>query len=313
MPAGPVGARTIPPGSSLITGGRGFAARHLADLLSGAEGSLTAPARDQLDLLDGDALRRALSELQPQAIYHLAALSSPRLSWANPPYAVLDNLRMTANLLDAVRHEAPGVRLVLVGSGQVYGDHPQLPVTEDAPIAPGNPYAVSKAAGELLAQQYETGFGLSVMRMRPFNHAGPGQSDEYVLATMARQVAEAEARGDDEALLQTGDVSVGRDFTDVRDVVRAYVLALHAEPGAYNVCSGRSTRIGQLIEMLEAAASVPVRHQVDPARLRPLDAPVLLGSHERLTAATGWRPQIPLEQTVRDTLDWWRERVSVGA
>lgn len=254
-----------------------------------------------------------MSELQPSAIFHLAAQSSARRSWKHPGDAVLANLQMTANVLEAVREKAPAAHLVLVGSGQVYGDAPPLPVTEDAPLAPGNPYAVSKAAGEMLAQQYETGFGLSVVRVRPFNHAGPGQSDEYVLSTMARQVAEAEARGEDEALLRTGDVSVGRDFTDVRDVMRGYVLATGADPGAYNVCSGRATRVAELIEMLGAAANVTVRHEVDPARLRPHDALEVRGSHARLAAATGWRPEIPLAQTVRDTLDWWRERVAAGA
>jgi GDP-4-dehydro-6-deoxy-D-mannose reductase len=220
---------------------------------------------------------------------------------------------MTVNVLEAARHEARDAALVLVGSGQVYGDSPQLPVTEQAPLRPGNPYAVSKAANEMLAEQYEAGFGMSVVRMRPFNHAGPGQSDEYVLATLARQVAEAEASGHAEALLRTGDVSTGRDFSDVRDVVRAYALAARAEPGAYNVCSGRATRIAELIEMLAEAATVPVRHEVDPARLRASDARELRGSYDRLAAATGWRPEIPLEQTVRDTLDWWRGRVSAGA
>ena len=309
--AGRVEGRAI--GSSLVTGGGGFAARHLVDLLSHSGGSPAAPPRAELNLLDPAALRQAASELEPEVIFHLAALSSPRLSWDDPAGAVLDNLRMTTNVLDAVRHEAPAARLVLVGSGQVYGSHPPLPVTEDAPFAPGNPYAVSKAAGEMLARQYETGFGLSIVRLRPFNHAGPGQSDEYVLATMARQVAEAEARGDDEALLRTGDVSVGRDFTDVRDVVRGYVLAADAAPGVYNVCSGRATRVEELIEMLGAAANIAVRQEVDPARLRPHDPPELRGSAERLAAATGWRPQIPLAQTVRDTVDWWRDRLSSRA
>ena len=177
-------------------------------------------------------------------------------------------------------------------------------------MRPGNPYAVSKAANEMLAQQYATGFGLGLVRMRPFNHAGPGQSDEFVLSTLARQVAEAEARADSEALLRTGDVSAGRDFTDVRDVVRAYALAAAAEPGAYNVCSGRATRIIELIELLAQAATVPVRHEVDPARLRSADARELRGSYERLRQATGWHPEIPLAQTVGDTLDWWRRRLS---
>jgi GDP-4-dehydro-6-deoxy-D-mannose reductase len=145
--------------------------------------------------------------------------------------------------------------------------------------------------------------------MRPFNHAGPGQTDEYVLSTLAKQVAEAEAAGQDECVLRTGNPESARDFTDVRDVVRAYVLAAEIGSGAFNVCRGSATSVAELIEMVRAHSRVPVRHEVDPALLRAHDTPVLYGSRERLTEACEWKPQIPLEQTVEDTLAWWRERL----
>jgi GDP-4-dehydro-6-deoxy-D-mannose reductase len=187
-----------------------------------------------------------------------------------------------------------------------------LPASERTALEPNNPYAVSKASCDMLGHQYANGYGMRVLRMRPFNHAGPGQSEEYVLSSLARQIAEAEIAGRDECELRTGNPKAARDFTDVRDVVRAYSLATDIGPGAFNVCRGQATSIAELIEMASAGAELEVRHEVDPARLRDRDAPVLFGSHERLTAASGWRPEIALEQTVRDTLDWWRERLAQG-
>ena len=291
----------------MVTGGTGFAGAHLVRAL---EGDVSAPTSAELDLRDTTATAAAVAAFAPDAIFHLAAFSSPTLSWEQPAEALLINLRMTLNVLEAVRAEAPGAAVVLVGSGQVYGAPDELPVTEDAPLRPGNPYAVSKAACDLLGAQYAQAHGLKVVRLRPFNHAGPGQSDEYVVSSLARQIAEAEAAGADEALLRTGDVSSARDFTDVRDIVAGYVLAASAEPGDYNLCSGDCLSVAELIEALAAEATVPVRHEVDPAKLRANDAPVMRGSHERFTAATGWEPHIPIAQTVRDTLDWWRERLS---
>ncbi len=268
-----------------------------------------APTHTQLDLLDAEAVRAAVRDRRPAAIFHLAAFSSVRLSWDRPQEALHANVRMTLNLLEGVREESPQAAVVLVGSGQVYGQAEELPVSEDAPLEPRNPYAVSKAACDLLGRQYAAAWRLRVVIVRPFNHAGPGQSDEYVVSTLARQVAEAEAAGAGEAVLRTGDTSVRRDFTDVRDVVRAYELAAGAQPGLYNVCSGRATPIDSVIELMGKAADVYVRQEVDPGRVRPGEAREMRGSHERLTAATGWEPEIELEQTVRDTLDWWREEL----
>ena len=295
-------------GLSFVTGGRGFAGRHLVELL-GQEGlDSAAPSSAELDLLDGPAVEAALRAATPAAIFHLAAFSSPQLSWQQPEQALLSNVEMTVNVLESARAAAPSAQIVIVASGQVYGEPASMPVTEEARLEPGNPYAVSKAACDMLAHQYAGGYGMHVVRVRPFNHAGPGQPDDYVVSTLARQVAEAELAGH-EAVLRTGDIQVQRDFTDVRDVVRAYLMAAPLEAGAYNVCSGRCTSIADLIGVLADEAHVAVRQETDPARLRPHEPPALRGSHERLSAACGWRPEIPLAQTVRDTLDWWRERL----
>jgi GDP-4-dehydro-6-deoxy-D-mannose reductase len=295
--------------AALVTGGSGFAGRYLVELLGDG---VAAPASSELDLSDAAAVRAAIAELQPAAIYHLAAFSSPSQSWDRPEDGLLTNLAMTLNLLEAVRHEAPTAAVALVGSGQIYGDAPQLPIAEDQPLEPGNPYAISKAASDMLGRQYAEAFGMRVVRLRPFNHAGPGQRDEYVVSSLARQVAEAEVAGLEEMTLRTGNPESRRDFTDVRDVVRAYELAAELDGGAFNVCSGRSASVADLVELVAAHARIPVHHEVDPARLRAHDARDMCGSHERLTAATGWTPAIPLDQTVRDTLDWWRKQFSAA-
>jgi GDP-4-dehydro-6-deoxy-D-mannose reductase len=287
---------------ALVTGGAGFAGRHLVSLLPGA----VAPSRAELDLLDADAVRAAVREAAPDVVFHLAALPSVRRSWEAPVETLTSNVAMTANLLEAVRLEAPDARVVVVGSGEVYGPPERLPVDEAAPLRPQNPYAVSKAAGDLLAGQYADAYGLHVVRVRPFNHAGPGQSDEYVVGTLTRQVAEAEANGADEVVVRTGNPDSARDFTDVRDVVRAYVAATGLDPGAWNVASGRAVTVTSLLDLVRAAARLPVRHEVEQSRVRAHDVPEVRGSADRLREATGWRPEIPLERTVADALDAWR-------
>lgn len=294
---GPAGGRAF------VTGGAGFAGRHLLDLLPGA----VAPSRDELDLLDAAALTEAIRESAPEIVWHLAAQASVGRSWDAPAETIADNVTMTVNLLEAVRAEAPQAVVVLISSGDIYGPPERLPVDESSPLRPQNPYAVSKATCDLLGGQYADATGLHVVRLRPFNHTGPGQSDDYVAGTITRQVAEAEAAGRDEALVLTGNPDSARDFSDVRDVARAYVAAAQIEPGAYNVASGRAVSVRDLIELVRAAAHIPVRHEVDPARMRGHDVPEVRGSAERLRAATGWTPEIPLERTVADALDAWRE------
>jgi GDP-4-dehydro-6-deoxy-D-mannose reductase len=292
-------------GSAFVTGGTGFAGRHLLALLPEA----VSPSRSDLDLLDAGAVRSAVRDASPAVVFHLAALASVPRSWEAPAETLTGNVAMTANLLEAVRLEAPEATIVLIGSGEVYGPPAALPVDEDAPLRPQNPYAVSKAACDLLAGQYADAFGMHVLRMRPFNHAGPGQSDDYVVGTLTRQVAEAEAAGRDEVLLRTGNPDSARDFTDVRDVARAYVAAGSLDGGAYNVASGRAVTVRELIELVRSASRLPVRHEVEPGRVRAHDVPEVRGSATRLREATGWQPEIPLERTVADALEDWRERL----
>jgi GDP-4-dehydro-6-deoxy-D-mannose reductase len=292
-------------GPAFVTGGAGFAGRHLLELLP----DTVSPLRSELDLLDAGAVRSAVRQASPAVVFHLAAHASVRRSWEAPAETLTGNVAMTANLLEAVRLETPEATVVVIGSGEVYGPPAELPVGEDAPLRPQNPYAVSKAACDLLAGQYADAFGMHVVRTRPFNHAGPGQSEDYVVGTLTSQVAEAEAAGHDEVLLRTGNPDSARDFTDVRDVVRAYVAAGSLEGGAYNVASGRAVTVRELIELVRAASRLPVRHEVDQSRVRAHDVPEVRGSAQRLREATGWKPEIPLEQTVADALDAWRERL----
>jgi GDP-4-dehydro-6-deoxy-D-mannose reductase len=291
---------------ALVTGGSGFAGRHLLERLDDP----VAPTRGELDLLDADATREAVREAAPEVVFHLAAVASVGRSWDAPAETLTANVAITANLLEAIRLEAPRSTLVLISSGEVYGPPEYLPVDESAPLRPQNPYAVSKAACDLLGRQYADAHGTHVVRLRPFNHAGPGQSDDYVIGTVTRQVAEAEAVGASECMLRTGNVASARDFTDVRDVVRAYVDAAALESGVWNVASGRSTSVRKLIELVRVAALIPVRHEVDPAKVRFSDVPEVRGTAERLRTATGWTPEIPLERTIEDALNAWRERLS---
>jgi GDP-4-dehydro-6-deoxy-D-mannose reductase len=298
--------------TAFVTGGRGFAGSHLVPLLRAGGSEPVAPGSDEVELCDGAAVRAAVAAAAPAVVFHLAAFASPSRSWEVPAESVLDNLAMTINVLEGVRHEAPEAAVVIVTTGQVYGDDAPAPVTEDAPLSPTTPYGVSKAACDMLAARYSDGYGMHIVCARPFNHAGPGQSADYVVSSIARQIAVAEAADAPEAVVRTGDVSSARDFTDVRDVVRAYSLAARAPAAPYNVCSGRSTTIADLIEIYRQHSRLPVRQETDPGLLRTHDARPVHGSAERLREATGWEPEISLSQTAADTLAWWREKIAAG-
>jgi GDP-4-dehydro-6-deoxy-D-mannose reductase len=310
----------------LITGAIGFAGRHLAERCAGEgtevvgvgrrevpEAELSAGLSDyiQADLLDLSQAERAVRSKVPERVFHLAAEASVARSWEDPAAAVLHNLSSTLNVLEAVRRHAPEARLLVACSGEEYGAPERLPVDEGHSLRPQNPYALSKASGDLAAGFYADAYGLHVVRARAFNHAGPGQSPVYVVANIARQIAAAEAvaSGSGTIELLTGNLEVKRDFTDVRCVVRAYWLALEqAEPGIYNVCSGNSVTIGEIFAALGEHTRLEVKPRLDPSRLREHEVMEIVGSHDRLTDATGWQPEIPLETTLRDALDWWRQR-----
>jgi GDP-4-dehydro-6-deoxy-D-mannose reductase len=243
---------------------------------------------------------------RPDALFHLAAQASVPAAWEAPRDTLLENVETTLNVLEAVRSQAPQARVLIAGSGEVYGPPERNPVDEAAPLRPQNPYAVSKAACDLLAGQYADAHQMRVVRTRAFNHAGPGQSDLYVVGTITRQVAEAEAAGSAEVALRTGNPDSKRDFTDVREVVRAYLAAVDLPPGVYNVASGRSVSVRNIIALVQRLTGLAIRHEIDPERLRATDVPDIVGSAGRLRELSGWTPEIPFERTVADALEIWR-------
>jgi GDP-4-dehydro-6-deoxy-D-mannose reductase len=299
-----------------ITGASGFVGQHLATLCAQHGEEVFGPSRDELELLDADAVRKAIARVRPDHVFHLAADASVAQSWDEPGSVIDNNVRSTLNLLEALRSEAPEASLLVACSGEEYGRPVDLPMSEDHPLRPQNPYATSKSMTDLLAGFYADGHGMRVVRTRAFNHAGPGQSDTYVVSSFARQIAEAEAsdRRDGRVVVATGNAEARRDFSDVRDVVRAYWMlgVEHDEAGVFNVCSGQAIAVSDILTGLAAHSPLEVERRTDPSRLRDNEVMEIRGSHDKLTAATGWRPEIDFSDTLRDTLDWWRERVSAG-
>lgn len=280
-----------------VSGAAGFVGRRLCARLE-REGHAVRGVDRELEITDRAGIGRSLADTSPDAIAHLAALSSTALSLREPEATARVNLLGTRAVLEAAVREAPDARVLIVTSGEVYGvGAPDAsPFREDDPLAPRTPYARSKASADLLAEAYAER-GLAVIRARPFNHTGPGQSEAFVAPSFARQVAEI-ARGRREARLRVGNLDSVRDFLDVDDVVDAYLrlLAPGVAPGAYNVASGVGRRIGELLEMLCELGGVRPAVEVDLARLRPADHAV--GDAGRLCAATGWEPRTPWRDTL---------------
>jgi GDP-4-dehydro-6-deoxy-D-mannose reductase len=309
------------PGPVWVTGGNGFTGRHLRrelerrgrDVLS-IDRSVEDGTSVELDLADVRAVRAEIEDRRPSSILHLAAQSSGRLSLEEPVETVRNNVSITQGILEAIRslpaEDRP--RLLSVGSCEEYGfvaHEDELPLREDQPLRPSNPYAVSKAAQTLLCQQYRRTWDLPVLAVRSFTHTGPGQSDRFVFSSWAQQIATIERRG---GRLQVGNLAVSRDVSDVRDVVRAYADLVDI-PWPYdtvNVCSGRETSLDEALAVLRSASSAEVRVEVDPARLRPADVPRFVGDPSRLQEMTGWVPSTPLATTLGDLLDDWRARLA---
>jgi GDP-4-dehydro-6-deoxy-D-mannose reductase len=291
---------------ALITGGKGFVGQWLAAHLKDS-GDEVAVIDIETDVADGSAVRRVMADVQPDAVYHLAAMTHVGESWDDPSRVLRVNVLGTAELLAAARTLSHAPRVLIVSSAEVYGvvTPEQLPLAEDTPTAPASPYAASKLAAEAVALQAWRGFGQPVLVVRPFNHIGPGQSPNFFVPALAKRIVEAKRSG--AGSLSVGTLTTRRDFTDVRDVVGAYrLLVERGEPGTvYNVCSGRDVAMSDVAAQLLTLAGADLTLETDPALLRPVDVPVLRGDAGLLRAVTGWEPTIPLATTLADVLSSW--------
>jgi GDP-4-dehydro-6-deoxy-D-mannose reductase len=319
------------PSRILITGCTGFVGSHLVQQcrkcypqaeLFGITGHQTfqtvTPGMSDVkilvaDITQSEAIRQVVAMSRPDLIIHLAAQSSVAASWKDPFGTLEVNAGGVIHLLEAVRSEHLTPRVVLVGSGEQYGlVHPEdIPIREECPFRPANPYAVSKATQDLYGYQYFIAYGLPILRARPFNHFGPRQTSTFVIANFARQIALIEA-GRAEPVLSIGNLKARRDFLPVEDVVAAYLaIAEQGQPGeAYNVGSGQARSIREILDLLLSFARVPIQLREDPARLRPIDVPLLVADTSRLRADTYWKPVVQFEFALQQTLDYWRTVVT---
>ena len=318
---------------ALITGITGFAGSHLAEFLlsKGIEvwGTIRWRSRTEniegfkdrihlieCDLVDSFAVDSAIESVKPDMIFHLAAQSFVPTSWISPYDTLINNIVGELNLLEAIRRAGIETRIQIAGSSEEYGlvFEDEVPIKETNPLRPLSPYAVSKIAQDFLGYQYFRSYGMHIVRTRAFNHTGPRRGEVFVTSNFAKQIAEMEL-GIREPILHVGNLDARRDFSDVRDVVRGYYLALEkGEPGeVYNIASGHSCRISEIVDMLSGMANVRFKVRQDPERMRPSDVPILIGDCTKLAERTGYRPEIPIEVTLRDLLDYWRTRVKSGA
>jgi GDP-4-dehydro-6-deoxy-D-mannose reductase len=303
----------------VVIGGTGFAGRHFVAAADGADLGVTTASRRRgeadlvCDLLDPASIDAALTSSSPDAVVNLVGAASVALSLRDPATTFRVNVLGTLNLLEACTRLVPRAHLLCISSGEVYGSVPEseLPATEQREPKPVNPYATSKASMELVCEQYRGTTELRIAVVRAFNHTGPGQSDVFAASNFARQIAEAERDGRASVKLRTGNLDVERDFSDVRDIVRAYMMVVEQGlTGTFNACSGKPTRLRQLVDHLAAATHLPVEISVESNRMRPGEPPIMYGSAERLRESTGWIPEIPLGKTAGDLLEWWRKRMS---
>lgn len=313
---------------ALITGIAGFAGSHLAEYLLGIGievsgivrpggrldnishllGSLTLfPA----DVNDQESVERAIMQSAPDYLFHLAAQSDVHRSWKEPLATMLNNVAGQIHLLEAIRLHRPGCRVLIACSSEEYGAvaPADVPIRESQPLRPVNPYAVSKTAQDLFGYQYYKGYGLHVVRIRTFHHTGPRRGDGFVTASFAKQIADIE-KGRQPPVLLVGNLDAERDFSDVRDVVRGYWLALEKGTAGedYNIASGKGYTIRQMLELLLDMTEADIEIRQDPARLRPADVPSIVGDYAKIYRATGWKPEIPFRQTLADLLNEWRSK-----
>lgn len=316
---------------ALITGITGFAGSHLAELLLNEDLEVWGTTRprsktdnldliknqlhlEDADLLDSHSLYSIVSKIKPDYIFHLAAQSFVQSSWASPANTMELNIVATVHLFEAVRRAELNSVIQIACSSEEYGlvYENELPIKETNPLRPQSPYAVSKVAMDYLGYQYFMSYGLKIIRTRGFNHTGPRRGEVFATSSFAKQIAEIE-KGVKEPVIEVGNLDALRDWTDVRDVVKGYLLSVEkGQPGeVYNICSERTIKIGDMLDLLISMSSVKTKIKIkeDPTRMRPSDVPVLLGDCTEFRKATGWKPEIPFEQTMKDLLDYWRERV----
>ena len=313
---------------ALITGITGFVGSHLAEYIlsvhpavevygtarwrsrrDNIEGVASRVQLIECDMNDAASVRTMIEQVRPDRVFHLAAQSFVPTSWHAPVDTLTTNVMGELNLFEAIRQVGITPTIQIAGSSEEYGKvlPDEVPIRETNPLRPLSPYAVSKVAQDMLGWQYFYCHGLRIVRTRAFNHSGPRRGDVFVESNFARQVAEIE-QGIIPPVLKVGNLEARRDYTDVRDVVRAYWLAVEkGEPGeVYNIASGRSWKIREVLEMLVAQSSVEIRIEQDPARLRPSDVLILEGDYSRFRAATGWEPRISFERSLTDLLEYWR-------
>jgi GDP-4-dehydro-6-deoxy-D-mannose reductase len=310
----------------LITGADGFVGRYMASFLvekvsATVLGLDLHPARNaapwdrceygECDILDRDSVFSHVERFRPDYVFHLAAQSSVRRSWEDPRLTYAIALSGQANVFDALREAGLDARVHVACSAEEYGKvkEEELPIGEDQPLRPASPYALSKVMQDYHAVFSYQAYGTKAVVTRAFNMIGPGQSPEFVVSDFARQIAESEA-GLREPVMRVGNLEARRDFSDVRDLVEAYwLLVREGVPGeAYNVCSGRDHAISEVLELLLSMSEVPIRVEVDPARLRKTDIPVLRGDNGKMRELVGWTPELTLEKTLGNVLDFWREQ-----
>lgn len=304
---------------ALVTGANGFVGSVLADHLRSrgwevrASGFSRTPLGQETfacDITDEAQIAALLHWAGPVThVFHLAAITFIPLSQSAPVQTMDVNLNGTIRLADAVRSHSPGARFLYVGSAAVYGVPQEIPITETHPLQPNEPYAISKAAADAYCGFLHQNYNADVIRLRPFNHAGPGQSSEFVLSNFARQIARMELQ-QEPPVLHVGNLDVARDFLHVRDVVEAYELiaASGAAGEAYNVCSGNAWRIRDALECLRELATVKFEIETDHARMRRVEIPEVRGARAKITTATGWEPRVPFEALMRELIEHWRER-----
>ena len=317
----------------LITGITGFAGSHLADFIveqgavevcglkrahSGTDNLRQLHGKVNLvdcDLENAEDVAHCIGRVRPDRIFHLAARSSVPESWVEPARTLTFNVIGEVHILEAVRRVGTKTAVHIAASSEEYGvaASQQIPLDEKSEIKPVSPYGLSKVAQDLLGFQYHLKYGLNIVRTRAFNQTGPRQKEDFVASNFARQVAMIEA-GLQEPLIQVGDTAMVRDFTDVRDVVRAYWMALErGEAGeVYNICSGVGRRVAEIVDFYTAHSVVRIKVRQDPGRMRANDAPRIVGDASKFIRRTGWKPGIPFETTLEDLLNYWREKVASG-